>query len=1018
MILTLFMALIVQVTFAQQQTVSGTVSDENGLPLIGATVVISGTSSGTTTDFDGNYRINARQGEVLNFSYVGYQSQNITVGTSNTVNVSLQLDNTLDEIIVTGVATGTSTKKLGFKVEKVGIEGLKTIPTPDVASALTGKVAGAQIVRGSGNPIRSSAIILRGASSIEGSSEPLIIIDGIITQGNLNDVNMDDVESIEVVKGAAASSLYGSQAGNGVIQIITKKGRSDKPQFIFKSETGFSKVNGTYPLAKNHDRLLNSNGEFDLSSGAIVPDPDGIFNNPWSGEIKDNVGEFVSSQPYSSINLSLAQRLENINYFSSLQEVTVDGILEGLNPYKRQSARINLDIDVTKKLKLKFNGNLIKTSGSEVEQQGQGDNLFFNLLTAVPTDDLTQRDANGNLFPFFPGNGYVNEYQNPLYLANTVKADREDRRFIGGITANYAFTDDLSLLTNVSLDRNSFYYRNLFPKGFDSGSQPNANLDDGFIFVRNRFTNRVNSSIQLNYQKQFGDINLRSSLRYLFENIDDELFDSSSSTFQTEGVETLGQGTTNINVGSALFREKTQNFFLTADIDWKDKLILGGLIRTDRSSLFGENNRDQIFYRGSLAYRLGQDLKVDGIDEFKIRASYGTAGLRPLFGDIFETFSVSQAGISPFQVGNPDLRSPKIGEFEAGIDLDFLGKYKFSFTYADSKTKDALITVPLSGAVPGSRQVQNIGETEYTSFEVAFSGTPITNDNFSWDFGITASTTENKYGSLGGVAPFNRIFLATLFDPAPALNIFRVEEGQPYGSIYGNSLAKSLNDLTVVNGLVINEGLNLPISDFSINEYGHVIVTAHKDNSGAIGVGEQAIRIWDEGSNQAISKNIGDTNPDLIMGLSNTFSYKNLSFYMLWDMQFGGSIYNYTKQLLYFNDRHGELDDFGAAGQPHTYVNSTSNIYNRGQAIDYFVEDATFAKLREVSLSYTLDKDVFKNIPLESIRLTVSGRNILTITDYTGWDPEVSTENSAIFKLDEFSYPNFRTYVASIQITF
>ena len=161
MILTLFMALIVQVTFAQQQTVSGTVSDENGLPLIGATVVISGTSSGTTTDFDGNYRINARQGEVLNFSYVGYQSQNITVGTSNTVNVSLQLDNTLDEIIVIGVATGTSTKKLGFKVEKVGIEGLKTIPTPDVASALTGKVAGAQIVRGSGNPIRSSAIILR-----------------------------------------------------------------------------------------------------------------------------------------------------------------------------------------------------------------------------------------------------------------------------------------------------------------------------------------------------------------------------------------------------------------------------------------------------------------------------------------------------------------------------------------------------------------------------------------------------------------------------------------------------------------------------------------------------------------------------------------------------------------------------------------------------------------------------------------------------------------------------------------
>lgn len=1014
----MLLALSVQMVFAQQKTVSGTVSDENGLPLPGATVIRAGTSSGTSTDFDGKYQLSANVGDVLEISYVGYATQSVTVGASNTYDVSMALDNTLEEVVVTGVATGTSTKKLGFKVEKVGIEGLKTIPTPDVASALTGKVAGAQIVRGSGNPIRSSAIILRGASTIEGSSEPLIIIDGIITQGNLNDVNMDDVESIEVVKGAAASSLYGSQAGNGVIQIITKKGRSDKPQFVFKAETGFSEVNGTYPLAKNHDRLLDSSGEFDISSGSIVPDPDGIFNNPWPGQIKDNVGEFISSQPYSSLNLSLAQRLDKINYFTSLQEVTVDGILDGLNPYKRQSARLNLDIDVTNKLKLKLNSNLVKTKGSEVEQQGQGDNLFFNLLTAVPTDDLTQKDANGNFIPFFPGNGYVNEYQNPLYLANTVKNDREDRRFIGGITASYTFTDEFSLTTNISLDRNSFYYRNLFPKGFDTGSQPNANLDDGFIFVRNRFTNRVNSSVQLNYQKQFGDINLRSSFRYLFENIDDELFDSSSSTFQTEGVETLGQGTTNISVGSALFKEKTQNFFLTADVDWKDKIILGGLIRTDRSSLFGVNNRDQIFYRGSLAYRLGEDLDNDWIDELKLRASYGTAGLRPLFGDIFETFSVSQAGISPFQVGNPDLRSPEIGEFETGIDFNFLGKYRFSFTYAKSKTKDALITVPLSGAIPGSRQVQNVGETEYTSYEVALSGTPISNDNFTWDFGITASTTENKYGSLGGVAPFNRIFLATLFDPAPALNIFRVEEGQPYGSIYGNSLAKSISDLTVVDGLVINEGLNLPVSDFSVNEYGHVIVTAHKDISGAIGTGEQAIRIWDEDSNQAISKNIGDTNPDLIMGLSNTFSYKNLSFYMLWDMQFGGNVYNYTKQLLYFNDRHGELDDFGAAGQPHTYVNSTSNIYNRGQAIDYFVEDATFAKLREISLSYTLSKSVLKNTPLESLRLTLSGRNLITITNYTGWDPEISTEDSAIFKLDEFSYPNFRTYVASIQITF
>ncbi|MFB1027095.1 MAG: carboxypeptidase-like regulatory domain-containing protein, partial [Flavobacteriaceae bacterium] len=260
MILTLFMALIEQTTIPQVKTVSGTVSDENGLPLIGATVVISGTSSGTTTDFDGKYLLNVNTGDVLNISYVGYSDINITVGESNTVNVSMQSDNSLDEVIVTGVASGTSRTKLGFRVESVKLDGkgIQTIPTPDVASVLIGKVAGAQVVQGGGNPLRNTAVILRGASSIEGSTDPLIIVDGIITEGNLNQFSSQDIKSIEVIKGAAASSLYGSLAGNGVIQIITKKGTTDKPQFKIRFENGFSNVQSNYPLAKNHDRLLDA----------------------------------------------------------------------------------------------------------------------------------------------------------------------------------------------------------------------------------------------------------------------------------------------------------------------------------------------------------------------------------------------------------------------------------------------------------------------------------------------------------------------------------------------------------------------------------------------------------------------------------------------------------------------------------------------------------------------------------------------------------------------------------------
>ena len=238
--------------------------------------------------------------------------------------------------------------------------------------------------------------------------------------------------------------------------------------------------------------------------------------------------------------------------------------------------------------------------------------------------------------------------------------------------------------------------------------------------------------------------------------------------------------------------------------------------------------------------------------------------------------------------------------------------------------------------------------------------------------------------------------------------------------MFGNSLAKSLDDLTVQDGLVINEGLNLPLSDFSVNEFGHVIVTANEGQTGLVGTGgEQAIRKWDGDTGQALVGTIGDTNPDFIMGFRNTFTYKNLSLYTLIDMQIGGDVYNYTKQLLYFNDRHGDLDVFGAAGQPSSYANASSVIYNGNASIDYFIEDASFAKIREVSLTYTLDEDVFgPKVPIENIRFTISGRNLYTFTNYTGFDPEVALSGSPIFKLDEFSFPNFRTFAASVQVTF
>ncbi len=1012
---------------AQEKTITGVVTDQDGLPLPGVNIILRGTSNGTQTDFDGNYSIAAQPGQILVFTYIGQQDEQRTVGASNTINVQMQQDaQALGEVVVTGVAQGTSKEKLAFKVETVPVTGVQTVPTPDVASALIGKVAGAQIVQGGGNPLRNSAVILRGASSIEGSTAPLIIVDGIITEGFLNEFSTQDIQSIEVVKGAAASSLYGSLAGNGVVQIITKQGETEKPRVTLRFENGFSDIQRAYPLARNHDRLLDATGNFDISSGAIVPDPDGIHDNPWPGQLLDNVSDVITSQPYSQITASVSQRKGNIRYYTSLERTEVAGIIDGVDPLIRTNARLNFKVNLSDRWQLDMTNYVVRRRGQEVEQSGQGDNLFFNLLVSDPTVSLSQRDENGELFPFFAGNGFLNEYQNPLYVSRFQEQDVVVNRLTSAINLKYRITDNLTLDTQLSTDRGSQNFLNFFPKGYVSGSQFSATTDNGFIFNLKASRARVNAAAQLNYNNTFGDFNLRSSLRYLHEDVRTEFSQAQGSNFLTEGVKTLQQATENTQIASGETQEKTQNVFFSLDLDWKDKVILGVFARTDRSSLFGEENRDQFFYRGSFAYRAGEDISADWMDELKFRASFGTAGLRPNFGDIFETFNVTQGNVSPFQIGNPNLKSPTIKELEVGIDFGFLDKMLLSVTYASSETEDAIITVPLSGAVPGAIQRQNVASTEYEAWEAALTGTPIQNDNFTWDVGVTFAAVDNQITDLGEVAPFNRELVGfgsqvtALVDSDPELSIFRVEAGQPFGAMFGNSLAKSLDDLTVQDGLVINEGLNLPLSDFSVNEFGHVIVTANEGQTGLVGTGgEQAIRKWDGDTGQALVGTIGDTNPDFIMGFRNTFTYKNLSLYTLIDMQIGGDVYNYTKQLLYFNDRHGDLDVFGAAGQPSSYANASSVIYNGNASIDYFIEDASFAKIREVSLTYTLDEDVFgPKVPIENIRFTISGRNLYTFTNYTGFDPEVALSGSPIFKLDEFSFPNFRTFAASVQVTF
>ncbi|NBV31481.1 MAG: hypothetical protein EBR93_02940, partial [Bacteroidetes bacterium] len=454
--------------------------------------------------------------------------------------------------------------------------------------------------------------------------------------------------------------------------------------------------------------------------------------------------------------------------------------------------------------------------------------------------------------------------------------------------------------------------------------------------------------------------------------------------------------------------EKAENYFVNVDLDYDDKLIVSGMIRRDGSSSFGEEERYQTYYRGSLAYRITQDFDISNVQEWKVRASYGTSGQRPPFAAQYETFNVSASGISPNILGNNAIKPSTVAELEVGTDLSFLDRFSFVANYAVTNVENDYLLVPLPPIAGYGAQWQNVGKIENKTLEFGLNGQLVNTKDVSWSFNVSWDKTSQMITDLGGPG--------FTLDAGGALALFRIEEGVSYGAMYGNIIATSLDQLTTdADGFVINYGSGLTLSDFEVNPDGYVI------QAGTHGTADESVvYVFDEVSGERLVGKIGDTNPDFKMGISTNYSYKGFGVYALFDWVQGGDVYNYTKQLLYFNYRHEDLETYTNEGYHFNYMQGNS-LYNLSDANQHFVEDASYVKLRELAFSYTLGQDKLGALGqyVSDVKFSVIGRNLLTFTNYTGWDPEVALRSNATnFRLDEYAYPNFRTFSASVQVRF
>ena len=1069
----------------QGAVITGKVTGRQNEALGGALVIIDELNSAVATTTTGTYTLavpperTKGQTVTLHARYIGYSATTrqitLTPGTQ-TQDFVLKFDPmTLDAVVVTGVAGEIERKKLTTSVGIVTAAQLQEAPGVSALGSLEGKVAGARLINPSGAPGGEPAIRLRGATALTSPSActvppcastatpgPLIIVDGTITHHGLADINSEDIERIEVVKGAAASSLYGSNAANGVVQIFTKRGEripDGRLVVTVRNEYGQSFRPKAIPWALSHPYLIDTVGTYTdvlgntVNNGDYITPPaptsttcptggclvgvnsqpnlkaDHIADVPYNSfgrAVYDAQSALLTHGPFYTNYISIGQRRGNTNYNVSFQNTKQDGVLILLKGYNRQNFRVNVDQALGPRLDLSVGGFFGKSNNNQVAQ-GPGA-PFFAVTFIEPNINLFAPNPDGTPYAAQIPHVLPNA-TNPLYTLANERITTDRSRFTGYGKATYRIRDWLSLEGNYNYDQETSVYTDQVPKNFlNSHGTPTsgslARVDSG---GRTFNTGATLTSVRTFH---FGSWNVRNTTKaaYVYEDQTLTVFADTAAAFKVLNTpEFVAVDRTTLSPGSADIAIRNKNYYVISGFDIRDRYLVDGLVRWDGSSLFGPESRWQTYYRVSGAYRLSEDVHVNGIDELKLRASYGTAGLRPTFDAQYETFAVV-AGVPVKQtLGNKTLKPARSAETEVGGNIDFLNRFSLEYSYSRKETKDQIMLVPLSGATGYVNQWQNAATLLGHTHELSLGAILVDRPELSWRVNVAADRTRQKITQLN-TPPF--LVGPDYVGNNDVTQHFKIAAGETFGVIYGTKIVRSLAELYADPAKQALSGANQHWSPDSviINEDGFLV---RKDLYHTIG--ERYIPYVDPTGSSVVK--IADVNPDFNASFTTNLRYKNFSLYALVDWVQGGSIYNGTRQWPFFEFRDRVYDQsskpvatgctgsaaacYSTGKKPTDYYQA---IYNGINPIDFFVEPGTYVKVKELNVSYSFDRNTLAKLGLglNNLRLGVIGRNLFTFTKYSGYDPEVAglSGDPYSFRFDGFSYPNFRTFTGFAEINF
>ncbi len=991
----IFLTLMLLVAAARGQTtftLRGKVVMSNGEPLPGATVQIKNTTFGSVTDVSGDYsfQVNVQAGSyILVFRSLGLLTKEVplVLGTQTEVvnDISMTADIlNLDEIVVTGTSVATSKRQLGNAISTVSSKDIEQSNSVDLTAALTGKVAGALIQQNSGNPAGGVSVRLRGVSTLAGSSDPLYIVDGVIvdnssnevidvggvartgvidiggaSQNRLVDINPRDIESIEIIKGAAAAAIYGSRANNGVVQIFTKRGNSGRPQLTFGSTL----------------RINERRKEIEFNDFPFV-----FGEDPNSGEevlvpvTRYDYYDDVFRTGFGTDNyLSLKGGTDKTQYFLSGSYLMNQGIIENQD-YERYGLRIRLDQTLNDWASLSFGSNFSYSESTDVPNGGI--NATYGVLTAISfNNNITDpsRDPVTGKFPSL--GGFVNHLD---ALAN-FDFGTITRRYTGDLQLNLTPIEGFGIDYVLGIDTYLEQGKAFIPIGTTVGGFTNGFSRRGDL---NRF--QINNDITIRYSKQIGTSLVSTT--------------SLGGTLQYENVESFALNAINLvpfvqvstggDLGGDLdprrdlrFEKVVQGAYLQQTFGLDSKLYLTGAIRIDGSSVFGEDERTQVYPKISGSYILSEEDFWQSLGSLvpliKFRASYGEAGNLTGIGAFDRFTNVNVAGGSGLlpstQRGNLTVKPERQKELELGFDLAFLdNRVGLEFTYYDKKVEDLLLNRTLSPTTGFLNQRSNVGTLENNGIELLLRATPVQSSQFSWTITGIFSTNANEINGLEE----DFILLPGSFGQSAVLN------GESLGVFYTTYTATNPDGspLLTPNGLPQRDRIN-------------------RDDEGQP-TGAFAERV------------IGDPNPDYTASLINEVSYGNFDFRLQFDAIQGFDVFNFTRRIgalevfgnsdLFEEELRGEL--------PRGYNAATFSTFDR------YVEDGSFVKLREISVSYNTS---LEKLGISNLSINLAGRNLFSFDDYSGRDPETNAAGqTAVRGFDFNEVPIPRTYSIGFTATF